>query len=306
MEEIQTVLDGGLPATPVAEAQASSAEGKPGGSQKASSSVGGDKGTQAQNVSEEEGGGTPAPEAGEVSQHPDFLKATKERDDALSKIQEFESRLAAQNEQLVQFQRSMIEATRGGQERARETPPQRNFDAELQAIDKQLEEGDISLVEANVKQREILREQSKIEAQAYYQEMMKGQNVSALQQAFLKDNPDYLTFVQSGKVKEIQGKAPWGGLHDDVSAFFAHKLEETLASKEKEIQSAVEKAVKETEKKVLEQVKAKGRAATLGQGPTSVPPQGQETDPRLKEPKKHGGVTSVIAARLAERRAQRG
>ena len=292
MDEIQTMVSEGLSSAAAGETAGAvqPGDGGTGTAPLGTERTTGTDASQAQNV---QGGGTPP--AGDITQHPEFVKLAKEREESAAKLSDFEKKMSSMNEQLLQFQRPVQPAV--------PETPSRDFDKELAEIDSQLESGDLSVVEANTKQRAILREQYRTEAGQLFQDAVKGQNMTALQQAFLKDNPDYLDFVRTGKAREIQGKTPWGGLHDEVSAFYAHKFDSVLASKDAEIKAAVEKAVSETVKKKEDEFRAKGHARTLGQGPTTVVPN-QETDPRLKDPKKFGGMRSVLQARLAERRAQ--
>jgi hypothetical protein len=68
------------------------------------------------------------------------------------------------------------------------------------------------------------------------------------------------------------------------------------------VEEAVAKAVKETETKMIKNFKAKKGAQVLGSGPASTGTAQGRIAPELKQPKKFGGVNTVLAARLKERR----
>lgn len=230
--------------------------------------------------------------------HPRWQEMLRERNESREKAIALEAEIRTIKEMMAQSQRVP--------ERTQEQKPSRDYDAEISKLDEQLESGDISLTEHRQKERAILRDQQREEASRIRQEAEKSvqtvlqqKTAQELQTKFLADNPRFMELKNAGKLDQIKKSDPYG-FHDDFSAYLAMQLQEAEDAKSK----AVEQAIKETEDRVLKNMKAKRESMTLGPGPSSAPADDEKTPPELKNPKKFGGVTSVLASRLAAKRSK--
>jgi len=104
------------------------------------------------------------------------------------------------------------------------------FEEQLGQIAQQVEDGDLSIGEG-------MRQTAKISALIAQNETVKGikqeQDQNAFNQSkqnFADANPDFFEMQQAGVLEAAKGKLP--GFHDDVSAFYALKTEQALASVE--------------------------------------------------------------------------
>lgn len=106
-----------------------------------------------------------------------------------------------------------------------------------------------------------------------------------------KDNPDFRPMWDSGEIGRYMDANPG---HNAMSAHMN-------LTGEKRIDAAKEEGAELARKGIA----TKKSAATMGAGPSAT---GQPTkkDPRMGDPKKFGGTTTVLAQRLAERRQSRG
>ncbi|MEF3695942.1 hypothetical protein [Desulfolutivibrio sp.] len=115
--------------------------------------------------------------------------------------------------------------------------------------------------------------------------------------AFAAGHPDFAELKHSGRLTAIRRDNP---LLDEVGAYFAAMLE-----REREAVAArLEEASLAAEKRTLESLRSRRLAATLGQGQGAAPDRGG--DPELSEPGRFGGMNTVLARRLAARRAAAG
>lgn len=143
-----------------------------------------------------------------------------------------------------------------------------------------------------------LRNQAKYEALEEFrtesnlrttQEKEKG----ALQKSyedFEAKHKDFRPMWDSGEIMKYMEANPG---ENPKSAYFA-------LTHEKQIAEAVEKAKKEAEEEVTKRFKAKQKATVLSGGPSGV--HHTEDESELNNPKAHGGVTAVLAGRLAAMR----
>lgn len=122
----------------------------------------------------------------------------------------------------------------------------------------------------------------------------------------LKTFDDYAakndTFDQmwdSGEISAFISKNPG---HNAISAHMELTAEGKTKDVEARIKDAVEKAVKEAEDKVIKNFKAKKGAQVLSSGPATTGTAHGKVAPELKEPKKFGGINTVLAERLRQRR----
>ncbi len=126
----------------------------------------------------------------------------------------------------------------------------------------------------------------------------------------LKTFDDYVakheTFDSMWDSGEIQSFMDKNQGHNAISAHMALTAESNATNFETKIKDAVEKAVKETEERVIKNFKAKKGAQVLSSGPTTTGTAHDKVAPELENPKKFGGINTVLAARLKARRQTTG
>lgn len=116
--------------------------------------------------------------------------------------------------------------------------------------------------------------------------------IATTYETYAKDHPDFDAMWDSGEITEFLERHPG---HNALSAHL------TL-TQDKRIQEAVDKAIKDTTEKIKADLRTKGKSVVLGQGPSGVVSHSEASDQELKDPKKFGGATAVLARRSAARR----
>jgi hypothetical protein len=112
---------------------------------------------------------------------------------------------------------------------------------------------------------------------------------------YAKKNPDFDEMWDSGEIKRFMDENPG---HNAISAHM-------MLTGDKRVQDVAEKAKKEAEEQTLKNINAKRGAQVLSVGAKPrVASSGSQTDPRMQDPNKFGGMTNVLVARLREREAQ--
>ena len=140
----------------------------------------------------------------------------------------------------------------------------------------------VKQIEANVTEKIT----SKLDQSTAEERVLKTYN------AYSANNNTFDPMWESGEIQSFMDSNPG---HNAMSAHMA-------MTTEGRIKEAVEAAQQETEERVIKNFKAKKNAQVLGDGPTSTGTAHDKIAPELKDPKKYGGVNTVLAARLAERR----
>lgn len=131
----------------------------------------------------------------------------------------------------------------------------------------------------------------KTDFESQTKEQTEEQRIVQTFDQYADKHPDFQNMWDSGEIKGFMDMNPG---HNAMSA---HQI----LTAEARTKAAVDEAVTSALEKAAAEQKAKRKSAVLGAGPTSVP--AAESDAELKEPQKHGGATSVLASRLAARRA---
>jgi hypothetical protein len=286
-------------------AAASSTADKSAGSTDATPPQGGDKSAadqQTQNANADKGqqGQKTDGADGDMTRfdkHPRFQELIKSKEELTIKA----AQLDAQNRLLADQVKTIQMNYQPPQNRV-EQPPADDFDTKLVDLNKKLDEGEVSMSEYMKDYTKLVETRTTAKVQAIQAEQQKNMKMSSLETQFLSKNADYMDIVQSGKLEPIKQADP---LHDNISAYYAYKAQEAKAGAEKSIQDAIEKTKKETEETMIKNFKAKGRADVLGEGPAHAPAEQGANDARLKQSKKFGGATNLLAARLMESRAKR-
>lgn len=173
------------------------------------------------------------------------------------------------------------------------TPP-KDFESDLKALDKQLEDGDIGLAEYQQKSREIAKEQSKWEMEQREGETQRKAEAAKLQAKFLEEFP-FVASLTAERTDEIAALKAANPLHDDVSAAMALHIKGLQEGQDAAVKAAVDKAVKETEDKLRKEFEAKRTTKSLGAGPATPP----AADDPLKDTKAQGGLRIALASKLA-------
>jgi len=112
--------------------------------------------------------------------------------------------------------------------------------------------------------------------------------------AYKKSNPDFEEMLKNGEIGKFLNEHP---AHNPISAHQA-------LTAEKKLNEAIESAKKEAREETLKQLRAKKHSQVLGSGPAVS--RGPAEENELKDTKQKGGLTSVLAGRLAQMRRKAG
>ena len=175
-----------------------------------------------------------------------------------------------------------------------------DLESQFAEISQKLEDGDLSLSQAMEQQRRLIEQSSQKQLESVMQKQQREAETARIKERFLSDNPDYTEVLESGELDPIMDSNP---IHDEVSAYYAHKWEAEKQANEKAVKTAVDKAVKETEARLRKEFAAKRNAASLGDNAAHVPRSGPP--PEIQDSSKFGGKVNVLANRLKAMREAR-
>jgi len=120
---------------------------------------------------------------------------------------------------------------------------------------------------------------------------------------YAKDHSNFDEMWDSGEIKAYMDEHPG---HTAISAHQVLTAQSRDDDFDKRLEKAVAKAKEDATKEAEKNFKAKGSARVLGTGPAGAGGLvADEVAPELKDPKKHGGVTTVLAKRLQAFRKRR-
>lgn len=173
--------------------------------------------------------------------------------------------------------------------------PPRNFDAELDALDAKLAEGDIDLATHQKQTRQIQRELANYEREQAQRQTAEQYQARELQDAFLKDH-GFVKELLDTRSDEIDALIQQYPLHDSLSAALALRVKELETAQDATVQKAVAEAVAAKEKEMLANFKAKQTARSLSEDARSV--TAPDLNAPLKDTAKMGGVKQALAGRL--------
>jgi len=125
-------------------------------------------------------------------------------------------------------------------------------------------------------------------------EQAERQAIEKTYTTYAQKNPDFDDMWDSGELKSFMDDNPG---HTAISA---HQM----LTMEKRIQEAVEVATKDASKKAVSNLKAKQNARVLGSGPSAGGKVVGQIPAELRDTKKYGGLTAVLAARSLARTKQ--
>lgn len=138
-----------------------------------------------------------------------------------------------------------------------------------------------------IKYARLLRESLLQDINAEHRE----RKIKTTYEKYSEQNPDFEEMWDSGEIQKFLDANPG---HNTISA---HQM----LTMEKRIAQAKEAAIKEATEKLRADLRVKGKAAIVGQGPSGVINMSENSNQDLKEPKKFGGMYAVLARRSQAR-----
>ena len=111
-----------------------------------------------------------------------------------------------------------------------------DFNAELKAIEKQVDDGDLSVGEGIRKSAAISAQIGEAKAAGSFQKQQEQAVVETSRNAFVEQNPEFTALQQSGELEAIKNELP--GFHDDVSAFYVHQANKAAVANEVAVKEA--------------------------------------------------------------------
>lgn len=123
-----------------------------------------------------------------------------------------------------------------------------------------------------------------------FEQRQKEDAVVSTYESFAKANPDFDEMWDQGSLQEFMRSNPG---HNAISAYHALTADAKL-------KAATEKAAKDAEATFVKNQRAKRTSDVLPQGPSA--PGTFSGDEALKDSRKFGGTSAVLASRLADRR----
>jgi hypothetical protein len=119
-------------------------------------------------------------------------------------------------------------------------------------------------------------------------------------EAYATKHPDFDQMWDKGEITRFMDKNPG---HNAISAHQVLTAEKKAAEAKTDLDKVKETTAKETEARIMKDIKAKKIAGdSLSAGPaSSALAEGSETNLDLKDTKKHGGLTTVLARRSEAR-----
>jgi hypothetical protein len=151
---------------------------------------------------------------------------------------------------------------------------------------------------------ENIRQQAVWEAkQSLKHESLRDQTVSGIEKTFsdyAASNPTFNDMWDSGEIEKFMNAHPG---HNAISAHMAMTAAAGQTDVQKKIEEAVAKARKEEREKVTKDFQAKRNATVISSGAGATGRGAADgVDPALQNTKNFGGLTSVLADKLASRR----
>jgi len=193
--------------------------------------------------------------------------------------------LKKQNQELMQQLQQMQS---GDQNKATGSENAPDYEAKINEIYQQLDNGDISVEDAlrqsNSLTAEMAQKNADELASKKVQEALEEKDQETQMQKFFEQHPDFKQLQESGELDKVKQEMP--GFHDDFSAYFAHKARTAE-------QEAYERGKKEMEE--LSQGDAGTDKVLQGQGSTI---HNQNPEPLHDE----GEIKQSMMKRLQEHR----
>jgi len=190
-------------------------------------------------IVEEESQVLPEPKE-EVKEGKVYAGKFKTTEDLEKSYSELETKLGKQGNELGNVQKQNSVLTNQLEQVQRQPAPKEetptDFEAQLADITNQVEEGDLSISEGMIKTAQITSQMATTNAVDGVRQAQEQQVVEGSRAQFSEQNPDFFEMQSSGVLEEIKSQLP--GFHDDVSAFFAYKEQQTKATFETALEEA--------------------------------------------------------------------
>jgi len=123
---------------------------------------------------------------------------------------------------------------------------QPDHDSQLNELDRMLKDGEINLDEYQVRQRGIMEEKSKQQANDVVEQRLEQQKLEQATEEYMKSNPDFEQYYNSKEMQQLLKSSP---LMDEVGAYERLKRSEA-ESKVSELQQQIEALQKERDQAV--------------------------------------------------------
>jgi len=176
--------------------------------------------------------GKPAGEQPAQKEPEPILGKYKSVDELISAHQELEKTLGKQGAELGDLRKQneiygkALESVQKTTPQKTETTQTRDFNAELTAIEKKAEAGEISFGESIRLAAQITEEKTLARARDEYRQFDSERQTQTAEQQFLKQNPDFQDVLKSGVLDPILEANP---LYNNLNAYQAYKAQQREA-----------------------------------------------------------------------------
>ena len=171
----------------------------------------------------------------------DHLNLSKKFGEQGNELGSLRAQNQAMADQLAQMQERLTAVDSGGGDEVQA------LQAELEALEAAVAEGDITMAEAIRKSStisaQIATKEAVAEANRTFQQTLQERDARETQRQFLKNNPDFEQLRNNGTLQQIRAENP---MHDDFSAYYAYQAMNAY-EKGKAEQAALAAGGKETD-----------------------------------------------------------
>lgn len=223
----------------------------------------------------------------------------KTADDMEKAYDELNTKLGEQGTKLGESEKQnsvLTNQLKQSQKPAPKEKPATDFDAKLQEIASAVEEGDLSISEGMTQSAQISAQIASASAVDGVRQAQEQQVVESSKNQFVDQNPDFFEMQESGALEEVKNSLP--GFHDDVSAFFAYKEQQTKATFETAMEEAKAKGFEDGKAEMAKLADGdKNTQKVLQSGGPTAKEIGRKTGPLNKSDLKASGLAALKASR---------
>jgi len=226
----------------------------------------------------------------------------KSPDDLEKSYSELEKKLGEQGSRLGDTEKersfllSQLEHMQSKNQAAPAQDTATDFDAELAAVSAAIEEGELSISEGIKKTAQISAQMASANAVNGVRQAQERQVIEGSKAQFAKQNPDFFEMQRSGALEEVKSSLP--GFHDDVSAFFAYKAQQTQNILKSELETTRAKAFEEGKAEMAKLAGGdKNTQKVLQSGGKSANEIGRKTGPMKQSEMRESGLNALNKAR---------
>ena len=158
-------------------------------------------------------------------------KSSEKQTDWENRYKNLEKKLGEQGKTIGDLKNKLAAKDKPPAEKASkkaEVDPLSDYEAKINDLQEKFNDGDMDidryLADTNKETARFVREQSKKDSEALFQEAMLQRDRQAVAQKFEKEHPDFFELRDSGELAKIAGELP--GLHDDFSAYYAYEAQQ--------------------------------------------------------------------------------